>query len=233
MKKLFFCFFLLVTSFSLEGKERDYEINVVRPRFFVKKNRAEVAVDLPVVMNQTFTYSAMLSGSFAYHLTEYLALGVDTAYGLTFAKVDARLLEQEFDINIKTQQTNYFAILLAQWSPVYGKYQLSSGKLIYFDTFFLAGAGMSGVEFKGHGEKKDKSTIRKSMCGTMSFGVGQRFYLNKNLSLRWQLKNHVTHLDTVDDSCFPNEANSENSNYELTRALFNTIMLQVGVSYFF
>lgn len=231
MNKLVIVGLVLMSLYVPLAEARDYKINVIRPRYFVKKNRLELASDAHVVMNETFTYTFMFSAMAAFHLTEYLAIGVDSSLGINYKKSDAKLLKENFDINISTIYTKYNVNTSLIWSPVYGKYQLSSGKLIYFDTYFAGGGGLSGVNIVQPSKTKgaDDKHILLS-CMAASFGVGQRFYLNKHVSLKWQIRDLIVRLDQADQSCMPNKANKENR--KLQRYFYHTIMFQAGASYF-
>lgn len=217
-------------SLTLFAETMDYKINVIRPRYFVKKNRLELASEAHMVMNETFTYTLMFSAMTAYHLTEYLAFGLDAVLGVNFNKADNKTLRKDYGINIGTSHTRYNLNASIMWSPVYGKYQLSSGRLIYFDTFFSAGGGYSNISIKEPSEDKNnnKDTFIHLDCVAASMGAGQRFYLNKHVSLRWQIRNIIVHIDQADKTCTPGPA--ENSTME--RYLYHTIMFQAGASYF-
>lgn len=217
-----------------KNEAKDYEINVIRPRYFVKKLKSELGVDLAVVLNQTFTYTYLLSGVLVYHLTDSIGLGIDASYGLTVNKADRKLLSDKFNIEIDIFEIEYLAGLAALWTPVYGKYQLASGRLIYFDTYVSAGVGMMGIETDIEIEKGEKVDSNQYSCYAFTIGVGQRFYLSKNTSLRWQIKNHIISYDGGSRVCapvpedLPKNVNSEN----VDTNMFHTVVSQVGISYF-
>ena len=216
-------------SYTLFAEARDYKINVIRPRYFVKKNRLELAADAQMVMNETFTYTLLFSAMSAFHFTEYLAVGFDAAVGLNIDKPDTKTLKEDFYIEISSTYTKYNFGGNIMWSPVYGKYQLSSGKLIYFDTYVIGGGGLSTINMKIPSDGAEEGTEERINCLAGSIGVGQRFYLNKHVSLRWQVKDVVIHIDQSDRSCTPNQSNTTQ---EPERYLYNTIIFQAGASYF-
>ena len=212
---------LLVASSALGTSHEEYQINVIRPKYFVKKSRTELGADFAAVINQTFTYTYLLSGAIVYHLTDSWGIGVTGAYGLTVNKKDRDVLRDKFRITVDIFTTQWIAELSTLWTPVYGKYQLTSGRLIYFDTYISAGFGMMGIVLEGKGDKNEPFS-----CYSPVIGAGQRFYLNKKTSLRWQIRNHMIWYNGK--RCLP-EAPEEK---EAAHNIFHTIVTQVGISYF-
>ena len=214
--------------FSARGwgsNHEEYQINVIRPKFFVKKSRTELGADLTAVLNQTFTYTYLLSGAIIYHITDSWGLGVTGAYGLTVNKEDRDVLQDKFGITVDIFTTEWIAEASLLWTPVYGKYQLSSGRLIYFDTYVSAGLGGMGIAIE---EKKNnnKSVKTPHSCLSYVIGAGQRFYLSKKTSLRWQIRDHIIQYNGPRCSPAAPEGN------EQPHSLYHTIVTQVGISYF-
>lgn len=225
----------LVFGASEEGNFDNYEIRVIRPKFFSKTGRLELGGEFHAIMNQTFVYSFLATGILDYHFNEMFALEVNGSYGFTVPKEDKRLLQQDFTIETQIVQTQYQLMLAGLWTPVYGKYQLSSGRLIYFDTFLTLGGGLTGVEHTyDHCKANDKpgqvATVvpanhtQSYMTGLV--GIGQKFFLNKNTALRWDVRLSGLSIPAVDQSCTPEyEVSGESKTH------FNTAM-QFGASYF-
>lgn len=204
-------------------------ISVIRPKYFVKKNRAELGADLSAVMNQTFTYTYLLAAGLAYHFTDSFAFGLTGSYGVSADKADRILLKNEFGINIDIFDAVYLTDASLLWTPVYGKYQLSSGRLVYFDTYVTLGFGMMGIRVKTK-DKANKEVENDYSCYSPVAGIGQRFYLNKTTSFRWQIKNHVIWYHNGKKACQP-------SDVELTEdqgsfGMHHTLLVQAGFSYF-
>ena len=112
------------------------------------------------------------------------------------------------------------------WTPMYGKYQLRTGSLVYFDTFISGGGGMVGVREKY--EHCNESSRPESTVFEYSYfevGFGQRFFLSKDDSLRWDIKSPMFFSNTADSSC-GGDANG-------SRIFNQNIHLQMGYSRFF
>ena len=215
---------LFFATSGLSNSNEEYQINVIRPKFFVKKSRTELGTDLAVVLNQTFTYTYLLSGAIVYHLTDSWGLGVTGAYGLTVDKEDRVVLRDTFSITVDIFTTEWIAETSLLWTPVYGKYQLTSGRLVYFDTYVSAGFGMMGISIQS---KKNSGVVNDPYsCYSPVIGAGQRFYLSKKTSLRWQIRNHIIQYNGKRCSPAAPEKGEQDHN------LYHTIVTQVGISYF-
>lgn len=201
-------------------------ISVIRPKYFVKKTRLELGADLSAVMNQTFTYTYLLSAGLAFHFTDSFALGLTGSYGVNADKADRVTLREDFGINIEIFEAVYLSDASLLWTPVYGKYQLSSGRLVYFDTYVAVGGGMMGIRFPATDKKK---SVDDHSCYSPAVGIGQRFYLNKTTSFRWQIKNHAIFYNNGKKACVPSDKElGENQSF----GLHHTLLVQAGFSYF-
>ena len=240
MKKIFtlsMVFLFLQTSlFAAEERFSKFEIRVIRPKYFQKKNRLELGAQGIAVTNQTFIYTYLASGILDFHFNESFAIEAAGAYGFSFDKQDKTMLKDNFKISTVILRTKYFFEGSLVYTPIYGKYQLSSGKLIYFDTFVTAGAGMTGVEYlydhcKRPGDIPDVAIAEPPAPQTKTypggvFGIGQRFFLDKKRAIRWDLKDHIFSYSKMDSSCDPTTAVDSGS------GLQQNVTIQAGISYF-
>ena len=131
--------------------------------------------------------------------------------------VSTKKISEFFSMNLnKTQifRTQFNAEGAVQWTPIYGKWQLGSGRLIYFDTFFQAGGGLTGIaweyddfcdppDFENNpdAEPLPANTV-KSYPGIM-LGAGQRYFVSKKQSFRLDFKFHRFLYNTLDAECNP------------------------------
>lgn len=215
-----------------------FEIRVIRPKFFSKKGRFEAGAQLTAVTNQTFIYTYLATGILDFHITEQFALELAGAYGFSFDKQDKTVLKDNFKISTTILRTKYYLEGALLYTPIYGKYQMTSGRLIYFDTFISAGGGLTGIEYLyDHCKKPEEVGQSNPNIGdppapktqgypTGMVGVGQRFFLNKHASLRWDIKGHVFAYNTVDGSCNPNFVESGASRTH------ENVTVQFGYTYF-
>lgn len=213
-----------------------YEIRVIRPKYFTKTGRMETGAQLSIVMNQAFIYTYLATGILDYHFSETLALEGALAYGFSIDKEDKRVLDSNFKIKTQILRTQYFMEGGLLYTPIYGKYQLSSGRLIYVDMFLSAGAGMTGVNYlydqcpspsevpEGTEVPAPPAPSVKSYP-TFFFGAGQRIFMDKKLSLRWDVRGHVFGYNKADGACDPETADASSG-------VQTNITMQLGAGYF-
>jgi outer membrane beta-barrel protein len=207
-----------------------YEIRVIRPKFFTKTGRLETGAQMSIVMNQSFIYTYLATGILDYHFNEMFAAEGAAAYGISVDKDDKRTLSKDFGINTQILRTQYFMEGGLLYTPVYGKYQLSSGKVIYLDTFFSAGGGLTGIAYQyGHCDIKagdDPAPADHTQSyPTFYLGGGQRIFVDKKTSLRWDVRAHIFPYDKKDGSCSPTTSASQPSTQ-------TNITMQLGAGYF-
>jgi outer membrane beta-barrel protein len=187
-------------------------------------------------MNQSFIYTYLATGLLDYHFSETLALEGALAYGFSIDKEDKRVLDSNFKIKTQILRTQYFMEGGLLYTPIYGKYQLSSGRLIYVDMFLSAGAGMTGVnylydqcpskdEIPAGSFVSDPPSPAVKSYPTFFVGAGQRVFMDKKLSLRWDVRGHFFGYNKADGACDPETA-------EKVSAIQTNITMQLGAGYF-
>lgn len=233
---ILFCSFVFVPMASRAelGDFKGYEIRVIRPRFMSKRNRFELGAQSALIMNQSFIYTLMVSGMLDYHFSEMFAFEVNGQYGFKIDKEDKRLLESEFDISTQILQTQYVFSGGLLWTPIYGKTQLSSGQVVYFDDFIILQAGMTGIyyDYKQCEKSKNSSNQNQDSSPTpkvvsypsLNIGLGQKYFLTQDFSLRWDVKDNIFSYNTSDGACAPDDGVSD---------IQNNITLSFGASTFF
>jgi outer membrane beta-barrel protein len=227
-------------SFSANAQENfeEYEVRVIRPKYFQKRGRFELGAQFSAVMNETFVYTFMASGIMTFHLNESFAFEGLGAYGFSLDREEKEVLKDQFDIRTQIVRTQYLLEGALLWTPIYGKWQLPSGRLIYFDTFLAAGGGLNGVywDFKdfcvatrqpGTTTTNEIPANRTDAYPAFSFGGGQRYFINKSVAVKWDLRNHTIFYNPSDASCDPNAVTGGES------TTHNSIALQFGASKFF
>lgn len=216
------------------GDFKGYEIRVIRPRFMSKRNRFELGAQTALIMNQSFIYTVMLSGLIDYHFSEMFAFEFGGHYGIKVDKDDKSLLESEFDITTQILQTQYILGGGLLWTPIYGKTQLPSGQVIYFDDFIVLQAGMTGVYYDYKQCEKSKNSSNQNQVDppapkvvsypTINIGFGQKYFLSEDFSLRWDVRGYLFPYNTGDGSCVPGDGVSE---------VQKNVTLSIGASTFF
>ena len=227
---IFLLFDAVSATSAEEDKFDDYEIRVIRPKYFQKSGRFELGAQFSAVMNETFIYTFLATGLATYHFTEALALEAAGSFGVSVNKEDKRILFDEYAVRTQIFRTLYSFEGALQWTPIYGKWQLPSGKLIYFDTFIAAGGGLTGVEWK-YSDFCAKSNAAIPSDATKSYptgvlGAGQRYYIRRDAAVKWDIRTHWIMYDTLDTECDPTTASGKSDTHM-------NITMQIGASKFF
>ena len=220
-----------------------YEIRVIREKYFTKRRRLELGAQGLIIMNQTFIYTYMASGLLAYHFTEEFGIEASGAYGLTSDKQDKTTLKRNFGIRTVVLRTQYQMEGGLLWTPIYGKWQLPSGRLIYFDTFLAFGGGMTGVRYlydqcdtfdsltseakNANPDWVDPPPPTTKSYPTIMLGLGQRYFVDKNLNFKWDIRYRGFNHDRAMQSCFP-DTTSASEGTELQ----HNVYVQLGASRF-
>ena len=170
----------------------------------------ELGLEGLIITSQAFIYTYMISGIVALHLTEQFGVEFNGTFGTSIDKDDKLTLEDDY--SIKTQIIRISSMVGGNllWTPIYGKYQLSSGRLIYFDTYLSGGMSNTGVEYQFDHCNIDKNSEYQlksdyvASYPTFSVGIGQRFFVSKKSSFRWALKSHIFSTNSKDGACTDN-----------------------------
>lgn len=177
------------------SKFNNVEIRVIRPKYFQKTVRVEIGASVAAVMNKSYTYTYLPSAKLGLHLAEWFELFGEGALGITINKSDCTDLGTKFSIEPVVDEIHQMFGGGVVLTPIYGKYQLGSGDVIYFDWFLIGGGGAAGMKQREQGCKPraadeplkipvDYSPVQ------FSFGTGQRYFLNKNSALNWYLRDY-------------------------------------------
>jgi outer membrane beta-barrel protein len=227
----------LVSLDASAQKFENYDIRVIRPKYFQKKGRFELGARTTAIVNETFVYTFMGSGLLTYHFNEYIALEGAGSYGFSVDREEKDTLFNQFDIRTRIFRTSYNLSASIQMTPIYGKWQLPSGNLIYFDSYFTVGGGLTGIYWdykdfcvatKGSGSES-LTDVPANMTGSypmFAAGFGQRYFLNRKLSIKWDIQNHSVIYNSGDSGC-------EASGGDAGTDIHNSVTLQFGASRFF
>lgn len=219
-----------MTPAFAEEQFKEFEVRVIKNKSFQKRMRLEVSGATAAIVNKSFSNTIMGGASLGFHFTEMIGLYGEGYAGYSFRDSDCRTLGDKFAIEPLLDTTNWWTGGGLQISPIYGKYQLASGKVVYFDWFFNAGAGVASVL---HRELdtcvvKDRSEEEKAEAAVknitkqklqFNFGTGQKFYISDDISLNWNARVLVVQPFERDDiGSFSNGSSS--------------LLLMLGASYF-
>ena len=189
---------------GLDDEEDSVSVVTVRKRYFLKGNRTELNLNGSWVGNDSYVRSLVAGGSLGYHFSEGFFMEAVGGYFINYDTSNTDLLQNQFGITPDTDDINYYGTVHVGWSPIYGKLNFMSKKVVYFDTSFYTGLGGTDANVSG-------------LAPHATFGLAQRFVFNKSMALRFDIKdNVVVRDDTGVDS-----------------AIRHVVFVGMGLSFFF
>ena len=185
----------------------------VRPvsgNLFLKKGRFEVSPGVGISVKDAFWTKYILGASLTYFLSENFAIGVRAGYSLPVVSGAAQICnqvglvrtcapptpEQLTKAHAPGKITPLVGGLDLQWSPIYGKISLVSERFAHFDMY-----GMIGPQVVQY----DAPTTGTALTVGGNIGLGVRFYFNKWLALRTELRDVIYVEQAVPSSLLRNQ----------------------------
>lgn len=126
----------------------DESIYVVQKRAYSKKGKFEITPFVFTAMNPKFVGYIGGGFSFAYHLRENFSIELATSIPYAIAPFYSALVYEVYTYETLTpeevdlKQMQYFGALSAQFSALYGKFELY-GVLLDYDIYLTAGLGLT------------------------------------------------------------------------------------------
>lgn len=167
---------------------------VVENRFAQKEGRFEIAPAAGFVPNDPIVQGRLGSVGIAWHAGEELAVEGTVAYSPLLGPADLKPVplvvlglapegtEQRFD------KVELASSLGVRWAPLYGKISVLGDKVVSFDVYGYAGAGMlarSGYVARREGEALvvEPTTGIEAKLAT-SFGAGSDVFVGRSVALK-------------------------------------------------
>lgn len=220
---------------------RNFEIRVIRPKYFTKTKKFEIGVQAAAIINHTFIYTYMGHLNLTYHLNEALAFEAGYMYGLSFERGAKTTLKDKFKINTIIHRPQQIATGALIWTPFYGKFQTFSKNLTYFDFFTSLGGGITAIDHQFdhclENRGSDQSNSLKPQLNTyptMAIGAGQKIYLSKKTGVRWDVNYTPYLLKEGDGGCQSGESGStDDSETSQEESRQDHVLVKIGISRFF
>jgi outer membrane beta-barrel protein len=205
-------------------------IRPVSGHLFLKRGRFEFSPSASVSLRDAFFRKYILGGTFTYHPMETLGLSLRAGYSIPTVSGSAQICTfseggeggvtrgcrsptfEQLDGAAPGQLTLTGGVDV-QWAPIYGKISLLAERFAHFDMYGLAGASV--VQYRGPPtDAGSRSTARMTMGGNV--GVGLRFFLNRYMTLRTEVRD----LIYVEKAVLP------------ATTLRNQLLFELGFSFF-
>jgi outer membrane beta-barrel protein len=221
-------------------------IFVVQGKRFLSQGRFELTPQIAQSVNDQFTSHTGILVSGLYHLKENVAVEATVgAFGWwdqggssprlggrdTDLTIELRQKEQLAPERVKLYQFPFVAAANLQWSPLYGKVNVSDLVLGQFNLYLSVGAGVAGLQLEtltpGPADKTFV-TLNSPIALTTTFGGGLRFYFTDWLGVRVEVRDYVMPL-SVFQSGENAVADADAPTFDVT----NLVLTQLGVSFVF
>lgn len=152
------------------AKGEESELGVVQNRQYSKSKKFQLGLFGGFVTSDPFLSTKALGLSLAYHLSEYVGVGLVYWKDFVSASTALQTFEESRGATANTNKPRYTIGAEALFSMIYGKLSLLGKAIIYYDLHLTAGGGITNTE--------------SGTYVSPHIGIGQRFYLTEKWSLR-------------------------------------------------
>ena len=167
------------------GVIKTEDIHVVQKLLYPKAGRTELGLHLGWMPFDTYTTTPLASFTAGKHLSELWGVEVAVAGGYSLKNTTYKQLEgPAYGIAPDAYRFLGSAMVDAQWSPIYAKFNWRGNQIFHHDLYGLAGAGLT-VE---QAMMPDNSM---AFAPTVGLGVGARVFTHKGNAVRVQIRDDL------------------------------------------
>lgn len=188
------------TASAQQGFEQN--IRVIQQRPFLRKYRVEVAPYFAVVMNDAMFQHIGAGGVVNFHILDNLFIGAHYTKYFSSEKDLWSSIQDDFRVFPEKWELDFYAGGHVAYAPFYGKFILFNSWILHWDTYLLAGAGVT-------------RTSLSSAKFTGNFGLGARIFLTRWLTLNLEVRDYIFQED-----------------YKAGSRVVNNVLFQTGLSVF-
>ncbi len=164
------------------SSDDDIPVVTVKKKYFLKGKRSEFGVHAGIIPNDAFVTSYAVGASYGYHFNELFFFEIPAAIIFNSKSNDTDILESNFGITVDTDDLNYYVEGHLGWTPIYGKINFLGKKIIYLDTSFYIGGGVTDADISG-------------LSPHAVIGIAPRIVLTKWMTLRLDVKDALIFRD--------------------------------------
>lgn len=146
------------------------QLGVVQNRLYKKANRWSLGFFVGAQFADPFLLVTPIGMTAGYHFSETFGLNLLFFRPIVSESSAFKRFVEEKDGLINTNEQIFSLGVEGNWSLLYGKLSLVGRKIIYYDMHLSTGGGVVETE--------------SGRYAFLTGGLGQRFFLNKNLSMR-------------------------------------------------
>lgn len=171
---------------TIRGKTQQTPVTVLQNRYFLKAMRPELGLVYGTVTNEAYTDTTLFGGRTSLFINEWVGIEFQSLKARVKNSDDRKVLNQivykkptgetvsvDPEVNRVLKTTDISAVA----APFYGKLNLADWLIVYSDLTLSAGISKVGTD--------------QGDLNALSYGVGQRFYWAKSLSLRIDFRDRI------------------------------------------
>ena len=167
------------------GVLKKEDMAVVQKLMYPKQGRSEIGIHLGVMALDPYITTPNIQVSYTVHPTDNLGFGVVAGGGYGLKNNVYRTLESPA-YGVAPYAYRYLGSVLGelQWAPIYAKLNFNGSKVVHFDIYGTAKAGIS----------LEQSVIPDggiAVAPTLSPGIGTRFFIGENTALRVEFRDDI------------------------------------------
>ena len=196
------CVFFLVAG-SSSAQAESFDMNKapeVKRGIQWRTQRSEISVVIGPTVEDPYFKNLVFSLGYNYHITNWLAVGLNAGYTLPIKTKLAKEIEAE-----RTSPGNSFSIpatylgfvgdLHMEISPIYGKSMVMNSGVLAYDFHILLGAGFMQVVWNEDVKSRIKATESEFAIAPM-WGAGTRLFINRMFAVTVDVKDYFARMYT-------------------------------------
>ena len=189
MKKLFIVLLLLVMIFGsataaiCQDSDKEEKVHAIQDRIYQKSH--ELGIAAGYIPDENYYEAFPVGAYYMFTFNELFAWEVARAQWIFTSDKDVKNdLENDFGVRpSEFSEPKYSIYSHAVFTPFYGKDAVLNRGIVNRETYFLLGGGIVNYDNKENFEDSSSET-----APSLSFGVGQKFFLKENYALNLELR---------------------------------------------
>ncbi len=176
-------------------------IKVVQRRHFMKLHRLETTFpSIGLVTNDPFLRRIMFAGKFEFHLTEISSIGAYLCFSPNMGDSDLKQLtsklQEQKEVVPDISRIIFVGVVDLGFSPIFGKVELGTTRIINYDLYLAAGAGVLYTQDDEELITGGRPEYFKQVHPVTSLAFGFRIAFNEWFGVRLEAR-LLTHIEQV------------------------------------
>ena len=176
-------------------------IKVVQRRHFMKLHRLETTFpSIGLVTNDPFLRRILFAGKFEFHLTEISSIGAYLCFSPNMGDSDLKQLtsklQEQKEVVPDISRIIFVGVVDLGFSPIFGKVELGTTRIINYDLYLAAGAGVLYTQDDEELITGGRPEYFKQVHPVTSLAFGFRIAFNEWFGVRLEAR-LLTHIEQV------------------------------------